>query len=181
MPVAEDLRSFLDFAATPPVGADAVLLKRPETVTEDEMLSLIRRDDYDRNRTLGDAVRRWHVAFYGDGPVPRDATGRQIDAPPMRPFPPHATPPVAADGGDLADGVRRIAETVARAAAPGLTDGVRRLQQSLNTEALARPADSTAPLKEDGVFGPATRLRLQQEVARSGVRALRDSLLRTPG
>ena len=123
-------------------------------------------------------MRRWHLAFFGDGPIPRDITGRQIDAAPLRPFPQRLTGPVAADGGSLAEGVRRIADTVAQAARSDLAQGVKRLQQTLNTLSLDQPDHQAKPLAVDGAFGPAMRRRLQQEVAGIGVRRLQDAFVR---
>jgi len=103
------------FATEPPTGTEAILLKQPGRVTEDEMLSLIRDPGYrTRASALPEAVRRWHVNFFGTGLVPRDVTGRQIDAPPIRPIPTVPTRPIAADGYDLVAGIGRIVALVAR-------------------------------------------------------------------
>lgn len=172
-----EARKLLDFATARPEGNDAILLKQPGRATETEMMSLIRDPGYWADHALPAFVRKWHETFYGTGPVPRDMSGRQIDAPPLRPILLLPTPPTAAGGGKLEEAIRDIGTLVVRSAGAGaMAPGIKRLQGALNTMADGR-GDKGAGLKTDGVFGPRTRARLRRMVAGQGASAVRGTFL----
>ncbi len=164
-----ELRDFRRFTTEAPTGADAIMLKHSKRMTEGEMISLINQPGYGRNEVLNRKVRQWHLTNYGDGTIPRDATGRQINMGPMRGIPKTETPPLDADGGGLPRGLEAIAGLVTRAAGnTGLPGGVKALQSVINDVTEGDERFPAMPLKKDGIFGPATRERLRNVVARRG-------------
>lgn len=176
-------------ALKPKAGEEVkeVLLKPVNQWTKGEMGALMDDPDYwrtatPRGRLLQDKARAWHDHFFGTGPAPEDETGRMLPSRPSRPIPTSPAPVRAADGGDLAGSVLGIGKQVLAAAAEsGLSEAIRGLQNGLNglqtgdlnglagvmgdsgAVGMDRPA-----LAVDGVFGPKTRWRLRQTVARFG-------------
>ena len=87
---------------------------------------------------------------------------------PLRPIPTTPAPARAADGSDLAGSVLGIGKRVLTAAAEtSLPKAIKGLQIGLNDSRLAVELDESA-LAVDGIFGPKTRWRLRQTVARFG-------------
>ena len=168
-------------ALEPKAGEEVeeVLLKPVDQWTKGEMGALMDDPDYwraagPRGRLLQDKARAWHDHFFGTGPAPEDETGRMLPARPAHPIPTAPAPVRAADGGELAGSVFGIGKQVLAAAAEsGLSEAIRGLQSGLNglsgvmrdsgAVGMDRPA-----LAVDGVFGPKTRWRLRQTVARFG-------------
>ncbi len=185
-------------ALKPKAGEEVeeVLLKPVNQWTKGEMGALMDDPDYwrtagPRGRLLQDKARAWHDHFFGTGPAPEDETGRMLPSRPSHPIPTAPAPVRAADGGDLAGSVLGIGKRVLAAAAEsGLSEAIRGLQGGLNglqtgdlnglagvrsgAIGMDRPA-----LAVDGIFGPKTRWRLRQTVARFGRAPVEKSFARS--
>ena len=178
-------------ALEPKAGEEVgeVLLKPVDQWTEREMKTLMDDPDYwrtamPRGRLLQDKARAWHDHFFGTGPAPEDETGRMLPSRPLRPIPTTPAPARAADGSGLAGSVLGIGKrvlTAAAAAKTGLPEAIKGLQGGLNDPRRAAGAvgrDGPA-LAVDGVFGPKTRWRLRQTVARFGRAPVEKSFARS--
>lgn len=76
-----------------PEDVHDILGQPMETWSEEDVLVLQGADAYRNSWDPAFAethalVGRWYDHFYGNGPVPRDATGRMMDLKPIRPIPP---------------------------------------------------------------------------------------------
>ncbi len=111
--------------------------------------------------TLDQKRRDFYSLTYGDVLAKTDATGRMIQPKPQRSVPDIPTPAKAASGGTLAEGIKRLAGTLEKAAAEqGAGETVKGLQTGLNL--------GGASLKVDGIAGLKTRDALMKSLAEKG-------------
>lgn len=157
-------------ALLPAGGGDArdtLMLKEVGDLTEAESTDLARwywdlpASDPMRGK-IDERRRDYYALNYGTGPAETDATGRMIRPVPIRELPETPSPVRAADGGTLADGLKRIVGGLAKAAA---SDGAGAVTQALQT-GLNLLGGQT--LKVDGEPGPKTRAALADVVAKKG-------------
>ncbi|MEE8393485.1 MAG: hypothetical protein V3R66_04010, partial [Rhodospirillales bacterium] len=169
----------------PDRSIDEVLLKRPETWTEQEVRDVMA----ERNRRPGhdpefdeivDKERQWFSHFYGDKPAETDETGRMIEPQAIVPIPNKPAKPKDADGGDLGESLKRLGTHVAGAAkADGLASAIKALQGGLNVINRGRAKKerpSFSMLKEDGLFGPRTKSALKKTAAKHGAARAEEGL-----
>ena len=166
--------------------ADEIMLKRTTQLTEDEVSVLTgRRIEMPPGQTRGADMAEKQFAFFKH--FFGDSTGGAV-----RPIPTQPTAPRVPGGVDLGDALKRVGGRVAQAAAgeSRLDGAVRGLQGGLNEladkvrvrdgSAAARTVVPEGVLREDGMFGPKTRLALKQSLVTLGAdrveRALRPFL-----
>ncbi|MDP6774292.1 MAG: hypothetical protein QGI63_08485 [Rhodospirillales bacterium] len=154
--------------------ADEIMLKRTDQLTEDEVSTLTgRRIEMPPGQTRGSDMAEKQFAFFKH--FFGDSSGG-----PIRPIPTQPTAPRVPGGIDLGDALTRIGGRVAQAAAGDsrLDGAIRGLQGGLNQMAdEVRVSDGWAAsrtvvpegvLREDGAFGPKTRLALKQSLVTLG-------------
>ena len=151
--------------------ADEIMLKRTEQLTRDEVSTLTgRRIEMPPGLTRSSDMAEKQVAFFDhffgnspDGPIPTQPTAPRVPG-----------------GVDLTDALKQIGGRVAQAAAGDsrLDGAIRSLQGGLNRmaddvrvsdgRAAARTVMPEGVLREDGAFGPKTRLALKQSLVTLG-------------
>jgi GH24 family phage-related lysozyme (muramidase) len=151
--------------------ADEIMLKRTEQLTRDEVSTLTgRRIEMPPGLTRSSDMAEKQVAFFDhffgnspDGPIPTQPTAPRVPG-----------------GVDLTDALKQIGGRVAQAAAGDsrLDGAIRSLQGGLNRmaddvrvsdgRAAARTVVPEGVLREDGAFGPKTRLALKQSLVTLG-------------
>jgi len=184
--------AFLTELKKPLDPEDEFLIKPVAQISGGEMKRVMAGETYHnggdmRRGALLDKAGAWHDLFYGNDPVKRDATGRQIAPRPVRSILKESAPVRDAKGGDVTQGVLEIGSQVAgMAGRAGIADAIRALQSGLNKlprttppiiEQPERPHRegtifSAVPLREDGLFGPKTKHRLFESVAIYGRRRI---------
>lgn len=179
-PEQEAFRQAL-FEADDPV--EEIALKPARSWTESEQEQVARKTldlpSGDPRREHLDAMRhRWFSHRYGDDPVKYGATGRMIDPEPKNWIPADSVEVEASDGGPIHKGLGRIGALVERHAEKGsFAPSIRSLQTGLNilsdTESERRimagePPEPFDALKEDGDFGPKSRLALKRALTNLG-------------
>ena len=168
-----EVRKFREDLLKPNDPADEIMLKRTEQMTKDEASTLTgHRIGMPSGLTRGHDMAEKEFAFidhfYGNSP-----------GGPIRPIPAQPTAPRVPGGVDLGEALRRVGGRVAQAAAGSRMDGaVRGLQGGLNKladevherdgRAAARTVVPEGVLREDGAFGPKTRLALKQSLVTLG-------------
>jgi hypothetical protein len=171
--------------------AKAALLKPVENWTQGEMSAALggamdRRSGDPLRYRLYDQVGAWHDHVYGDGPQQFDDTCRPVEPQPVRPVADTEVALSTPDGGDLGQGMDRVAGHVEAASqADGFPLAVKGLQRGLNMLAgVDRPpppgSDIRHPLPEpitvDGEYGPETDYALKSAMAAHGPTAVEDAL-----
>lgn len=149
-----------------PETRDDLLLKFPHILTADEVRDLHfaywdaptsspERDD------INDHLTAFYEHTYGTDPMPVDDTGKAVDPGSKHPTPTKSSPVAMKSGGDLADGLKRVAKTLTRAAAnDGAAPVVTALQRGLNTLGHR--------LRVDGDPGPKTRAAVKKTLVQNG-------------
>ena len=150
------------------------MLKRTEQLTRDEVSTLTgRRIEMPPGLTRSSDMAEKQFAFFDH------FFGNSPDGP-IRPIPTQPTAPRVPGGVNLTDALRQIGGRVAQAAAGGsrLDGAIRSLQGGLNQmadevrvsdgRAAARTVVPEGVLREDGAFGPKTRLALKQSLVTLG-------------
>lgn len=149
-----------------PETRDDLLLKLPHILTADEVRDL--HFDYwdapagsaDRD-DINDQLTAFYEHTYGTDPVPVDDTGKAVDPAPKHPIPTKSSPVAMKSGGDLADGLKRVATTLTRAAAnDGAAPVVTALQRGLNM--------GGHQLRVDGDPGPKTLAAVKKTLVKDG-------------
>ena len=172
-PEPPEVRKFREDVLKPNDPADEIMLKRTEQLTKDEVGTLTgHRIGMPSRLTRGHDIAEKEFAFdehfFGNSP-----------GGPIRPIPTQPTAPRVPGGVDLKEALRRVGGRVAQAAAGSRLDGaVRGLQGGLNQladevrvrdgRAAARTVVPEGVLREDGAFGPKTRLALKQSLVTLG-------------
>ncbi len=146
-------------------GPGALMRKRTEDLTADEVSALhgaaFDEKDTAARHAMQDRLRDFYRLTYGDGPARHDETGKMIQPTPQRAVPKKPSPAKDAHGRPVADGLQRVAATLARAAEKdGGQAVVKALQSGLSL--MGRN------LKSDGDPGPKTRAAVVDTVATSG-------------
>jgi hypothetical protein len=184
-PRASDM---VTLASTPVTNSgQSALLKRTDTLTQPEMMDMIRsaQGDFTGTRSgdpakarLYEAAQDWHSHFYGDGEQ-RLEGGKPVTPVPIVAIPDDPAPHITADGNDLWQASARMGSKVAAASdIDGYGGAVKGLQRGLNMLNDANPeirrstawGDYTKQEKvaEDGQYGPQTDFGMKQALARHG-------------
>ena len=148
-----------------------------------------------RQEALDGLRAKWFRHVYGDGKAEFDEFGRMKEPQAKVPIPHDATPARMPDGNPLTDGLTRIAKMIRdRSRDGGVAPSVKTLQSGINLVADARREENlpgplapqqleremarrdrmalairaSQPLKEDGAFGPKTRLGLKRTLVDRG-------------
>lgn len=155
-----------------------ILFKRENNITENEInnaqkFSRYESKDDSLNNLLNNKISSWYDKTYGNTPVQRDATGRQIDPTPKVRQAAAISAPMTRDGIEMSQGLSRLSQRMAEVDNDDTPDnGALALQKSLNSLG-ADPA-----LKADGVIGPKTTLQTKRYLAENGYNNLDQAFLK---
>ncbi|MCW9045800.1 MAG: hypothetical protein OQK35_05655 [Alphaproteobacteria bacterium] len=159
-----DIKTFMEELRKPLDKGSELLLKQPQDWTEEEVLEVMKSQDYgaigspQRKRAFS-KVQSWFEHHYGNEPVRHDSSGKMIQ-PKFKTLPNQRAVPVkTSDGYELPKAMDKIGKMVAQMAVQkGLSQAVGNLQTGLNVMPQLTQREPLAPqLKEDGVFGRKTK------------------------
>lgn len=184
-----EAKAFMSDLLKPGRPVDEIRLKRPEDLTESEvkeiMIARMDAPTEDERQAVADVEKAFFDDKFGTDPAEFDARGRMIEPEPKKPINKEPVPIRTADGRPLEAALKRIGRKVIRnAETDGFASAVRGLQGGLNildevwTPPIV-PEERPQPrrpgvftivprLKEDGVFGPKTRMGLKRAVIALG-------------